>query len=341
MRLTVLIATLLVAFSATSCFTSGDPREPVKFHDVSTSEWFVAEELLDVEPPSSVLFEEEEERYVYKLGPGDVLDLVIWGDDAISGNYRIGPDGDITVPLFGSLSLAGKSRDEAGRYVEEVLSESYLDPRATIVVKEFNNNNVFLLGAFQWPGEYKLENQATLLQALSLAKGFLKEADRSALTITRGEDTAMRINLDDLLLRGNRELNVRLKPGDVIFLPENTTRLVYVMGEVKNPGVVPVGDGLDLLEALALSGSLTEDSVASEVRIIRPLPGGKKVRVITVDVERIYREGAYVANIPLAADDVLYVPTKGIAKLNYVLRQFTPSLSTIFIVDELQEVNDS
>ncbi|GJM21598.1 MAG: polysaccharide export protein Wza [Planctomycetota bacterium] len=340
MRLPLVIATLLVAFSATACFSSGKDREPVKFHDVSTSEWYVDEELLDVEPPSSALLEEDDERYVYKLGPGDVLDLVIWGDDAISGNYRIGPDGDITVPLFGSLSLAGKTRDEAGRYVEEVLGESYLDPHATIVVKEFNNNNVFLLGAFQWPGEYKLENQATLLQALSLAKGFLKEADRSALTITRGEDTAMRINLDDLLLRGNRSLNVKLKPGDVIFLPENTTRLVYVMGEVKNPGVVPVGDGLDLLEALAMSGSLTEDSVASEVRIIRPLPGGKQVRVITVDVESIYREGAYVANIPLSADDVIYVPTKGIAQLNYVLRQFTPSLSTIFIVDELQDVND-
>lgn len=335
-----LTVALCVALSTTACFSSDD-REPVKFHDVATSEWVVAEELLDVEPPSSALLEPDEERYIYKLGPGDVLDLVIWGDDAISGTYRIGPDGDITVPLFGTLELSGKTRDEAARYVEDVLGESYLDPHATIVVKEFNNNNVFLLGAFQWPGEYKLENQATLLQALSLAKGFLKEADRSALTITRGEDTAMRINLDDLLLRGNRSLNVRLEPGDVLFLPENTTRLVYVMGEVKNPGVVPVGDGLDLLEALAMSGSLTEDSVASEVRVIRPLPGGKKVRVITVDVERIYREGAYVANIPLAADDVVYVPTKGIAQLNYVLRQFTPSLSTIFIVDELQDLNDN
>ena len=67
------------------------------------------------------------------------------------------------MPLFGLLELAGKTRDEASAYVEERLSESYFDPRVAVIVQEFNNNNVFLLGAFQWPGEYKLENQATLL----------------------------------------------------------------------------------------------------------------------------------------------------------------------------------
>ena len=337
--LRVLTATCLLLLVG-ACTGSSMSDKPVMFHDVDLSPWVIADELLDVEPPSSELLQDDEERYRYRLGPGDVLDLVVWGDDALSGTYRIGPDGDISVPLFGLLELAGKTRDEASAYVEERLSESYFDPRVAVIVQEFNNNNVFLLGAFQWPGEYKLENQATLLQALSLAKGFLPEADRSALTITRGENTAMRINLDDLLLRNNMNLNVRLQPGDVLFLPENSTRIVYVMGEVENPGVVPVGDGLGLLEALASSGSLTEDAVPSEVRIIRRIPSQNKARVITVDVERIYQDGAYTADIPLQADDVIFVPTKGVAQLNYVLRQFTPSLSTIFLIDQLSDLND-
>ena len=216
----------------------------------------------------------------------------------------------------------------------ERLSEHYSDPYVTIIVTEFNNNNVFLLGAFNWPGEYKLESQATLLQALSLAKGFTPDADRSALNITRGTGTVIRINLDELLRGGNMSLNVRLQPGDVLFLPENSMRVVHVLGEVNDPGMVPVGRGLDLLRALAGAGSMTEDAVVTEVRVLRR--SGDRVRVFTVDVKQIYEEGALTANIPLQPEDIVFVPERGLSKLNYVLRQLSPSFSTIFLIDELQ-----
>ena len=313
---------------------------PLEYQDIELSQFVVNEEIIEIQPPASVIPEDSisTARYEYRLGPGDVVQLVVWGDTSLTGSYRIGPDGDITVPLFGTIPLAGYTRDGASEMLKEELSEHYIDPHVTIIVTEFNNNNVFLLGAFNWPGEYKLESQATLLQALSLAKGFTKDADRSALNITRGEDTVIRINLDELLRGGNMALNVRLQPGDVLFLPENSMRVVHVLGEVNEPGMVPVGRGLDLLRALAGAGSMTEDAVVSEVRILRR--AGDKVRVFTVDVKQIYELGAITANIPLQPEDIVYVPERGLSKLNYVLRQLSPSFSTVLLIDEIQSIRD-
>ena len=332
--LAVSIAWLL---ALAGCSSSG---QALVHEDIELSQWVVDEEVIEIEQPPSVLVEEAElEAYVYRLGPGDVIYVNVWGDEGLSGNYRIGPDGGITLPLFGSVQMSGMTRDEAAEHLKETLSEHYYDPNVVIIVSEFNNNNVFLLGAFDWPGEYKLEGQATLLQALSLAKGFKPDADRGALTITRGKDTVIRINLDELLAGGNMKLNVPLQPGDVLFLPENSMRVVHVLGEVNDPGMVPVGRGLDILRALSGAGSMTEDAVVSEVRVIRRV--GDKVRIFTVDVAQIYEDGALNANIPLQADDIVFVPERGLSKLNYVLRQLSPSFSTIFVVDQLSQIGDN
>ncbi len=331
------LALLLACALVAACSSS---RHALEHQDIELSEWIVDEEVLTIDAPPSVIPEEDTEdgQYRYRLGPGDVVQVRVWGDQSLTGTYRIGPDGAITMPLFGAVKLAGYARDEAARMLEELLTEHYIEPSVTVIVDEFNNNNVFLLGAFNWPGEYKLESQATLLQALSLAKGFTPEADRSGLTITRGDDTVIRINLDELLRGGNMALNVRLQPGDVLFLPENTMRIVHVLGEVNKPGMVPVGRGLDLLRALSSAGSMTEDAVVDQVRILRRVDD--KVRVFTVDVAQIYEDGALTANIPLQPEDIVFVPERGLAKLNYVLRQLSPSFSTIFVLDQLQDLGD-
>ncbi len=341
MRISLSLLPLYLALASLLWSCASSVEDPLIHQDIALSDWVVNEEVLSIETPPSVLPEEDEllDRYQYALGPGDVVQVRMWGDTNVSGTYRIGPDGDITLPLFGGVTMAGYTRDGAARMLEELMEAHYIDPRVTIIVDEFNNNNVFLLGAFNWPGEYKLESQATLLQALSLAKGFTPVADRSGLTITRGDDTVIRINLDDLLRGGNMMLNVRLRPGDVLFLPENTMRIVHVLGEVNKPGMVPVGRGLDLLRALSSAGSMTEDAVITEVRILRRL--GDKVRVFTVDVRQIYEDGALTANIPLQPEDIIFVPERGLAKLNYVLRQLSPSFSTIFVLDELSGLTGS
>jgi polysaccharide export outer membrane protein len=334
-----LIHLIWMALLLSSCSSTGGL--PLQHMEIELSQWVLDTEVLEIETatsaiPSSTI---ERERYQYAMGPGDVINLSVWGDSSLSGEYRIGPDGDITVPLFGTISIAGFTRDQAAEMLVDRLGEHYIDPHVVVIVSEFNNNNVFLLGAFMFPGEYKLENQATLLQALSFAQGFTETADRTGLTITRGDNTVIRINLDELLHGGDLGLNVKLKPGDVLFLPENSMRIVHVLGEVAKPGMVPVGRGLDLLRAVAGAGGITENAVPEEVRVLRRY--GDKVRIFTVNVKSIYDEGALMANIQLQPEDIIFVPTRGLAKLNYVLRQLSPSFSTIFAVDQITELTNN
>lgn len=333
--LLLLTSVLALAVGLPACGSTG---EVVTMLEQDSARWIVDEEVLDVVAAPSVLAEphsEDTERYQYRMGPGDVFRLSVWSDEVLSGQYKVGPDGDITLPLFGTIPLQGLTREEAAARIQTRIEEQYRDPRVSVIVEEFNNNNVFLLGAFEWPGEYKLESQVTLLQALSLAQGFKTTADTSGLTITRGNDTIYKINLEDLVHGGNMALNVRLFPGDVVYLPENTHRVVHVLGEVASPGLVPVGRGIDILRALAGAGSVTEDAILDEVRVIRRQ--GDKVRMITVNVEAILEDGALAANIPLQPDDVVYVPTRGLAQFNYVLRQVSPSLSTLLLFDAVNQ----
>lgn len=328
--LTILLSVVVLA----ACASDGPV---VQVDDLALSRWVVDEQLIELPPLDSYLgADPANEVYQYRMGPGDVFDLSVWEDERLSGTYRVGPDGHITLPLFGSIDLSGLTRDEAAARISDVLDEDYTILHVSVIVTEFNNNNVFLLGAFEWPGEYKLEGRANLLQALSLARGFQPVADLSSLTVTRGSRAVYRINLDALLHRGDMSLNVALEPGDVVFLPKNDTRVVHVLGEVEHPGLVPVGRGLDLVRAVATAGSYTEDADLDEVRVLRRVDG--QVRVFTVDLEALLDEGALTANIPLKPDDIVHVPRKGIATLNYVLRQISPSISTVLLADSLQDV---
>lgn len=312
---------------------------PVVVREVDDGSLLVSEELLDIAPPTSSLPEalpEVREEFPYRLGPGDIFTLHVWSEEELSGEYRLGPDGAFTLPLLGPVSLDGLTRLEASRKLAEVIGASYTDPRVSVILTEYNNNNVYVLGEVEKPGVHKVEGQPTLLKVLAMAGGLLESADRTQCLITRGKSTLYRINLHELLREGNLALNIPLQPDDVVYVPDHSLRLVAVLGEVANPRMVPVGNGLDLMRALTEAGSMTEDAVTFAVRIVRR--EGARVRILTVDVSQIYKRGLLAANLPLQPGDIVYVPEKGIAQLNYVLRQLSPSFSTLFVVDQMQSL---
>ncbi|MFT7463013.1 MAG: polysaccharide export outer membrane protein [Pseudohongiellaceae bacterium] len=123
-------------------------------------------------------------------------------------------------------------------------------------------------------------------------------------------------------------------PNDIVYVPDDEQRLVTVIGQVHAPAMIPLHQRLDLLAALTYAGSMTENALRAEVRVVRPLDGGR-VRVITIDVERIYNDGAISANIQLQPGDTVFVPERGLSKFNYVLRQISPGLSTYLVFDSV------
>ncbi len=335
---------VLLAGIGLSC--AAPPEDVVRIEEVGDNEYVVAEEYVDITMSAVPDVTNERENppgsrrdYEYRLGAGDLISLSVWQDEEFSGEYKLGPDEFISIPLFGPVNLDGLTRDEARQALTQIIGSTYHAPRVSVIIQEYNNNNVFVLGEINMPGVFKLEGEPTLLKVLSMAGGPTAAADKSECTIIRGANCLFKIDLNDLLRLGNTALNIHLEPNDTIYLPDNSMKSVYVLGEVHNPSMVPVGHKMDLLRALTLAGSPTEDGVTSEVKLIRR--DGERVRIITVDVARIYEEGLLAANLSLQPNDIIFVPEKGVAKFNYLLRQISPSFSTIFTINQLDDLMDN
>jgi len=271
----------------------------------------------------------ETEQAEYRLGPGDVIEVLAAGMPEIARQYIIGPDGQITLPVAGVARLERLTREEAATKIEQALSPHYRDPDVTILVQQYNNNRIYVLGEVRWPGEFNFAGRPMLLGALARAQGLTESADMRGCTIVRGKGTLIEVDLYELLRQGNRHLNLPLLPEDTVYVQAEDERMFYVLGEVSGPGVFPLGKQMDVVRALSLAGGPTEDGILDSVRIIRRVGG--KAHLFKADLKAILAGAPAGMSIPIQSGDIVYVPRKGIAKFNYILRQITPSLDTLLI----------
>lgn len=280
--------------------------------------------------PDIIAIHEANLRQEYRMGPGDVIKIDIWNRPKLSGDHVVGPYGLITLPILGVFKIGGMSREEAANEIAKLYSKYYDKPIVTAGIKKYMNNKVYVLGRVENPGVIHFSGGGTLLEALAMSGG-LPTQDKtiflSKCYIIRGKDQILWIDLLQLLQKANLKLNVRLANNDIIYIPESMDAAVFVMGEVKSPGAYPIQTaGLSFLDAINLAGGPTEDGNISEIRLIREMQEWEGVK--TVDLDRILAKGDFSQNYLLKDNDIIYIPTKGIAKFNYFLRQIDPFLRT-------------
>jgi polysaccharide export outer membrane protein len=157
------------------------------------------------------------------LGPGDVFDVRVYGEDDLSGRYRVSQDGSIDFPFLGRVPVEGREPTE----VVDALTTSLRDggilraPQISVMVVEYNSKKITVMGAVAHTGQYALTAGLTLAQAISLAGGFTALANPGATMVTRREEGALRrfrIDVDDIS-RG-RAQDFVLRAGDIVFVPE-------------------------------------------------------------------------------------------------------------------------
>jgi protein involved in polysaccharide export with SLBB domain len=108
----------------------------------------------------------------YRVGPGDVVDIKIYGETEFSGFFRVGTDGTIDYPFIRKLKAQGKTREELAGEITSLLKDGYLkDPQVSVDVKDYRSQTVFVLGAVNRPGTYALEEDTKILDLLSRAGG--------------------------------------------------------------------------------------------------------------------------------------------------------------------------
>lgn len=233
----------------------------------------------------------------YRIGPGDLLEISVFGRDDFDHTVRVLRDGSISLPLLGGLRVMDMTLQEAASTVASLLAERRLfnAPQVTFFVKEYVSRGVSVQGAVERPGIYQMIQQRSLLEMLGEAGGLSGREDNRAgqqIFVIRktpdGQQTSLEIDANQLVNQGRADLNLPLFPGDVILVPFSQKYRVYVSGAVVRPGSVDYlsSEGIMLLQAITAAGGPTERGNLSNVKILRRLPDGSETRIV-VNVKRI------------------------------------------------------
>jgi polysaccharide export outer membrane protein len=269
---------------------------------------------------------EEAESPIYLFGSGDVVRLDVLGRPEVSGKMVIGPDGVITVPLVGDVNLNGLSREEAQAILVTQLKNYFTEPHLTLAVEQYVSNQVTLLGRVERAGPQTFTHPPTLAEVLSIAGAMPildKQATLTRCAIMRGRQKLIWVDLK-ALLNGDPSYNIRMKKGDIVFIPDSSDTSVYVLGSVLKPGSYRLTPRMTILDALAQAGGPNTDAAPEKIGIYRA--GARKVEII--DMGSLMVPDRKV-NYAMEDGDVLFVPTSGLANLGYFMRQISPAISVL------------
>ncbi len=147
----------------------------------------------------------------YRLGASDKLRIIVYGDDALSGEFGVSPSGTVSFPLVGELNVAGQTVAQVRSMIQERLKNGYMnDPRVSIEVLSYRP--FYILGEVNKPGEYPFTPNLTIEGAVATAQGFTYRANMKRIYIRHsGEKTEERVSAQDVR---------PILPGDVIRVAE-------------------------------------------------------------------------------------------------------------------------
>ncbi len=158
----------------------------------------------------------------YLLNPGDLLRISVWNEEALQQEVMVLPDGSISFPLVGIISVANRTPAQVQEELKEKLSRLIPDPEINLSVLAVEGNNIFIIGKVNTPGRLPLTRPTDVVQALSLAGGFTTYADTKKIKILRrnGEGQAV-IKFDYSKIANGQalETNILLQSGDTIVVP--------------------------------------------------------------------------------------------------------------------------
>jgi len=287
--------------------------------------------------------------YNYKVGPGDVLNVIVWDHPELTipaGEYRtagesgnaVHPDGTIFYPYIGRISVNNLHVSEIRELITSKLSNYIENPQVDVSVAEYNSQKVFISGSVKNPGILPITNTPlTLLDAISISGGLNDDADSQAVTLHRADDNKISndiIDLYSLLHNGDIKQNRLLLPGDIVNIPSNQSKKVLVMGDVNNAGIQYIHpNGLSLTEAVNNAGIDIKSSDTSGIFVLR-LNGEDLNDISIYNLDASLTSTLIVGTkFQLEPLDIVYVTTAPSSRWNILVSQILPSVSALYQLD--------
>jgi polysaccharide export outer membrane protein len=159
----------------------------------------------------------------FTLGPGDILHVSVWKDEALTREIPVRPDGKISFPLAGEIMAAGRSVDEVRGDLEQVLQRYVPDSPVTVVLTQLQSTRIYVVGKVQRPGMFTVQGEISVLQALALAGGLNRFADEDDIYVLRSSEEegqkTLPFDYSQVAKGKDLECNIALQPGDTVVVP--------------------------------------------------------------------------------------------------------------------------
>jgi polysaccharide biosynthesis/export protein len=153
----------------------------------------------------------------YKIGPGDVLSIQVWNEQAFTRPVVVHQDGKFTLPLVGDLQAGDKTPVEVQDIVAKALAKFVVKPLVTVTVQEVGSKKYYMDGLIARSGEYPLVVPTTILEAISKAGGLQDFANQKKIYVLRGNQR-IPFNYKDVIRGKNMQQNILLQPGDHVVV---------------------------------------------------------------------------------------------------------------------------
>jgi len=250
------------------------------------------------------------------IGPGDLLDVVVFDTPELSSHVRVTQDGFANLPVIGRVDLSGLNADQAARKLEDELRNRnlMLEPHVTVFIVEYASQGATVSGEIRQPGIYPTLGKRRLLDMLAIAGGVSPTAGKVATIIHRGDPAhPQMIALQASPAHLAEQENPEIRPGDTIVVAK--AGVVYIVGDVGRPGgfLVDNNERLSTAQAISLAGGPNKTAALSKTRLIRKVDGGREEYML--DLAKLLK--GQQADLKLNDGDIIWVPSSNFKTFGY------------------------
>ncbi len=204
----------------------------------------------------------------YVVGPGDELDVQLYGTKNANLKLLVGRDGHVSFPELGPISVGGQTFANVKAALESRVERQMVGVRANVTMGDIRTIRVFVLGDAKSPGSYAISGLGTITSALFAAGGVQPVGSLRNIQLKRSGGLVRRLDLYDMLIRGDTTDDAKLLPGDVIFIPP-IGPTVTVAGEVHRPAIYEIRNETSVADVVQLAGGLTPEADTAKLALTR------------------------------------------------------------------------
>jgi protein involved in polysaccharide export with SLBB domain len=204
----------------------------------------------------------------YIVGPGDELQIKIWGQVQADLRAIVDRSGQIYVPQVGQIPVAGVHYGDLEPRLKSEISKVFKNFNLTANIGRLHSIQVLLVGNARYPGTYTISSLSTLVNAIFASGGPAPQGTLRHIQVRRNGTTITDFDFYDLLIHGDKSKDVRLEPGDVLYIP-HVGPLVAIAGSVNTPAIYEVKDNSTLNDLIEIAGNLSNVADTSKIVIDR------------------------------------------------------------------------